>query len=326
MSICVISGDDLDRLLDFSALIDALAVAFAGTTVSPTRHHHPVGIDHTAIHLLMSAWTGDAPASGAFLGTKIVNVFRDNGRHGLPAVLGTYLLQSGETGAPLAVIDGTRLTHWRTAAASALATRFLAGPDASRLLMVGAGALAPFLIRAHAAVRPIRQVTIWNRRQASAETLAQQLDGVDVRVAGSLEQAVGEADIISCATLSEEPLVLGAWLRPGQHLDLVGAFAFGMRECDDAALQRARVFIDTADAMEEGGDVASALRNRAIDKAHIQGTLQDLCRATRPGRRGTDGEITVFKSTGTAIEDLAAAILVWSRASGGLARNATFTA
>ena len=311
----VVTGEDVDRLLAFPALIDALEAAFARGGDSPERHHHVVGWGHAGpVHLLMPAWTPDAPGAGSFLGTKIVNVFPDNARHGLPAVLGTYLLQSGETGAPLAVIDGTRLTHWRTAAASGLAARFLARPDARHLLMVGAGALAPFLVRAHAAVRPVDRVSVWNRTRAGAErTVAALADPRwSVEVADDLRAAVGAADIVSCATMSTVPLVEGAWLKGGAHLDLVGAFTLGMREADDAALNRARLFIDTPAALGEGGDVAVALNGGAVARDHVVGTLFDLCRGATPGRTATE-EITCFKSIGTGIEDLAAAMLVWRR-------------
>jgi ornithine cyclodeaminase len=303
---------EIDAALNFPDLIDALGVAFRGGTVAPTRHHHSIAREGAdATHLLMPAWTAADAPGGSFLGVKIVNVFPDNGARGLPAVLGAYILQSGETGAPLAAMDGTRLTHWRTAAASALAARFLARADASRLLIVGAGALAPFLARAHAAVRKIEEVTIWNHRAAGAEKLAASLSGQGwrVRVAENLEEAVRAADIISCATLSKTPLIKGAWLRPGQHVDLVGAFNLEMREADDEALRRARIFIDTDAALGEGGDVAAALRSGAIDRAHVVADLRALCRGGA-GRTNAE-EITLFKSVGAALEDLAAAMLVW---------------
>lgn len=312
-SLRVLSAVDLDDILDFPGLITALREAFSGRTIVPSRHHHALGEQGEAVHLLMPAWTDGVPGAG-YLGTKIVNVFRGNGRLGLPAVLGSYLLQSGESGAPLAIMDGTRLTHWRTAAASGLAADFLARPDSRRLLMVGAGALAPFLVEAHAAVRPIEQVTVWNRRRAGAEALAEtlRLRGFDARVSEDLASDVQAADIISCATLATEPLVRGAWLQPGQHLDLVGAFTFEMREADDEALRRSRVYIDTADAIHEGGDVAIAIRASVIAPEEIAGTLPDLCRGSAHGRGGA-ADLTLFKSTGTAIEDLAAATLVWKR-------------
>jgi ornithine cyclodeaminase/alanine dehydrogenase-like protein (mu-crystallin family) len=311
----LVSAAEIDEALAFPVLIDALAEAFSEGMVAPTRHHHaierPGGT--AATHLLMPAWTSLDSRRGAYLGTKIVNVFPDNGAHGLPAVMGAYILQSGVTGEPLAAMDGTRLTHWRTAAASALAARFLARADARRLLLVGAGALAPFLARAHASVRPIEEVTIWNHRLGGAERLASSLSeqGWRVEVAADLERAVGEADVISCATLSRAPLIAGAWLRPGQHLDLVGAFNLEMREADDEALRRARVFIDTDAALSEGGDVALALRGGAIDPAHVIADLGALCRGEIGPREA--GDVTLFKSVGAALEDLAAAILIWRK-------------
>lgn len=313
----VVSGEEIERLLDDTALIEALAVAFAEGWNAPQRHHHEIRREGVAAatHLLMPAWTPGAPGDGAFIGTKIVDVFPDNGARGLPSIHGLYVLQDGATGATLAVMDGARLTAWRTAAASALAARSLARPDAARLCMVGAGALAPRLVRAHAAVRPIRAVTLWNRNRAGAERLAADLAGeFDVTVADDLAAAVSEADVISCATLAQTPLVRGAWLRPGQHVDLVGAFNLHMREADDEALRRARIFVDTPAALREGGDVAIALRAGVLEQAQVRGDLAALARGGQ-GRR-TAQEITLFKSVGAAIEDLAAACLVWRRVSG----------
>ena len=311
----VVTAAEIDALLSFPALVDALQEAFAGNIVTPVRHHHEIGHgeDHATL-LLMPAWTGAAPGKGAFLGTKIVNVFPGNGALGLPSVLGTYLLMSGETGAPLAALDGTRLTHWRTAAASALAARFLARADAASLTLVGAGALAPFLARAHASQRPIKTITVWNHRRERAQALAQSLaeEGFDARAEADLETAVRAGDIVSCATLSTVPLVEGAWLTPGTHLDLVGAFNLAMREADDAALARAAVYVDTKAALSEGGDVALALKAGAITPGHVRGTLFDLCRGLVAGRVES-GAVTLFKSVGTALEDLAAAMLVWQR-------------
>jgi len=313
----VIDAKAVDERLDFPALIDALAEAFRGGLAAPARVHHQIErAGAAATHLLMPAWTTSAFRQGAFLGTKIVSVFPDNSARDLPAVHGVYVLQSGETGAPLAAIDGARLTQWRTAAASALAARFLARRDACKLLMVGAGALAPFLVAAHRAVRPIAEAALWNHRRAGAQRLAQRLAGGGLRVtiADDLEQAAREADVISCATLSTSPLIKGDWLKSGQHVDLVGAFNLQMREADDEALRRARVFIDTEAALHEGGDVAVAIANGAIAKSHVVGDLAALCRGAE-GRR-SDDEITLFKSVGAAIEDLAAAMLVWRKAGG----------
>jgi alanine dehydrogenase len=310
-----VTAAEIDGVLTFPDLIDALAAAFRSEIVVPVRHHHEIARPgaSTATNLLMPAWTSSG--SGDFLGVKVVNVFPDNGARGLPSIHGSYLLMSGDTGETLAVMDGTRLTLWRTAAASALAARYLARPDAARMLMVGAGALAPFLIRAHAAVRPISHVAVWNRSAERAAAVVADVrgSGIDARVAGDLRAAVSGADIISCATLSREPLVLGDWLKPGAHLDLVGAYNPHMRESDDDAVRRARLFVDTrAGALKEGGDIVLPLRAGVIREGDVEGDLFTLCRRSdAPVRRAND--ITLFKSVGTAIEDLAAAMLVWRK-------------
>ena len=216
--------------------------------------------------------------------------------------------------APLAAIDGTRLTHWRTAAASALAASYLAWADAANLAMVGAGALAPFLIEAHASQRPIREVTIWNHRAGRAEQIAADLSqrGLPVRYEPDLEKAVRGADIVSCATLSNLPLVKGDWLKPGTHLDLVGAFNLQMREADDEAVRRAELFIDTPSALTEGGDIAVAIQAGLIGREDIRATLADLAHGRHKGRSSAEA-VTLFKSIGASLEDLAAATLVWRR-------------
>ncbi|HEX2727441.1 MAG TPA: ornithine cyclodeaminase family protein [Beijerinckiaceae bacterium] len=306
----VVSAAEIDAALGFPALIDALADAFRSDVVVPVRHHHALARGgSTATLLLMPAWSA---GDGGFIGVKIVSVFPDNNVRNLPSVLGTYLLMDGASGAPLAALDGTRLTLWRTAAASALAGRHLARRDARRMAMVGAGALAPFLIRAHLSQRPLEEIQLWNHRPEKAEHLAKILrgEGMPVRAARDLESAVRGADLVSCATLSTAPLVKGAWLKAGAHLDLVGAFTLSMREADDEALRRASIHVDTAAARSEGGDVALALKSGAISDADVKGDLFDLCRGKAAGRADTD-EITVFKSVGTALEDLAAATLAW---------------
>ena len=229
--------------------------------------------------------------------------------------MGIYVLLNARSGAPLALIDGPKLTTKRTAAASALASGYLSRPDCERLLMVGTGAMAPELILAHAAVRPICNVLIWGRDIKKAGKLAKHLNRPNFRVEATddLETAARGAHIISCATLSSAPLIKGAWLSAGQHLDLVGAFRPDMRESDDEALRRARVFVDTRDgACSEGGDVIQAIQNGVINRDDIAGDLFELTRGARAGRRFYD-QITLFKSVGSAVEDLAAAKLVVER-------------
>jgi ornithine cyclodeaminase len=318
----ILSAEEVDAALDDLALIDRLNALFRAGCEMPTRHHHaiksPLGRDSAdAMLLLMPAWT--VGPSGR-IGVKVVTVFPDNGKRSLPSIYGQYLLLDGRTGAPIASLDGTTLTKRRTACASGLASRYLSRADASRLLMIGTGALAPQLVRVHAKVRPIRDVMIWGRRLERAEALARELAeslpadlrrSVGVTVAADRREAVGWADIVSCATLSREPLVEGDWLREGQHLDLVGAYTPQMRESDDAAAWRARIYVDTrAGALKEGGDVVQPLANGTIDEDDIIADLFDLARGQQTGRLPGDvTTITLFKSVGAALEDLAAAEL-----------------
>jgi ornithine cyclodeaminase len=273
-------------------------------------HFVPLPSGSEAKVLLMPAWTNSGER---FIGHKLVNVFPDNAKAGKPSVLASYVLMSGATGEPLALIDGTALTLWRTAAASALAARYLARDDASHLLMIGAGALSPHLVRAHRAVRPITKVTLWNRTRsrAVATAFALSTSGIEPVLADDLEEAMGDADIVSCATMSEKPLVRGAWLKKGAHVDLVGAFTLKTRESDDAVIKRARVYVDSRKAAPKGsGDIAIPLKKKLMTVKDIQGDLFELCRGTKKGRKRKE-EITLFKSTGVALEDLAAAMLIW---------------
>jgi ornithine cyclodeaminase len=297
------------RALDYNALADRLEVMFRAGCEAPLRHHHAIATADgaPAALLLMPAWQ-----PGGHIGVKTVTVFPGNAEKGLPAVAAAYLLFDGGDGRVLALLDGEALTLRRTAAVSALAARYLAREDATRLLMVGAGALAPHLIRAHAAVRPIAEVTIWNRHAEKAQALAAELDGDGLAVSATedLEGAARAADVISCATLATEPLVRGAWLGPGTHLDLVGAFRPNMRESDDEAVRRARLFVDTrTGALAEAGDIVQPIAAEIIAEGDIQADLQDLCRGEHAGRQGAD-EITLFKSCGSSLADLAAGELV----------------
>lgn len=313
----------VDRALDFSSLVETLRDTFRDGAIQPVRHHHtierPDGAASTL--LLMPAWSDFERAGtsdGGFVGVKIVTVSPDNNAIGKPAVMGLYLLLDGRTGEPRALIDGQRLTQWRTACASALAASYLARQDASRLLVIGAGALAPFLARAHSAVRPIREIRIWNRTPANAAKVAEALaaDGLNAAVATDLAGEIGSADIVSAATISTDPLIEGRFLRPGTHVDLVGGFTPTMREADDEAIRRARVFVDTmAGATKEAGDIVQPLASGALSKAAIAADLFGLTRGEKNGRENRD-EITLFKSVGAALEDLAAGIAVYRAVDG----------
>jgi ornithine cyclodeaminase/alanine dehydrogenase-like protein (mu-crystallin family) len=297
------------QALAFAPLIEALRALFVQGCELPSRHSHHIVVPGGAAGtvLLMPAWR-----SGQRFGLKTVAVFPGNAARGLPALHATYTLFDATTGVPLAQLDGAEITSRRTAAASALAASYLARGDASHLLIVGAGRVGSLLAQAMHAVRPLRHVTVWNRDALRAEALASSLltQGFNARASTDLEHATGEADIVSCATLSSAALIHGAWLRPGVHLDLIGSFTPTMRESDASCFARARVFIDTAEALAKSGDVLQAIAEGAFSGEQVQGTLEQLCRGERCGRSAA-AQITLFKSVGTALEDLAAAELVW---------------
>jgi ornithine cyclodeaminase len=304
----------LDETLTFPALIESLRNAFAGQWTTPLRAHHDMG-GADGVHntlLLMPSWTG--PGSQNFAGVKIVAVYPNNGKKDLPSIHGVYYLIAGETGQPLATMDGARLTVWRTAAASALASTYLSREDSKVLTMIGAGALSPFMIRAHMSARPIEEVFLWNHNIRRAHELAEQLraEGLPVTSHPDLVTAVGKSDIVSAATLTTTPLIFGKWLKPGTHVDTVGAFLPTMRETDDEVVRIASIFCDTIEgATHEGGDLVIPLHDGVIKTSDIKGDLHSLARGQHSGRSTAD-EITYFKSVGTALEDLAGAVTVWN--------------
>ena len=302
----------LDRLLDYPSLVDALRDGFAADWTVPVRHHYSIPIkgepDQTL--LLMPAWD-----AGEAIGMKLATITPGNGARGLPAVNAVYLLVDGPTGQPRALMDGACLTVRRTAAASALAARYLARRDASVMLMVGAGALSRPFIEAHLSQHPITRVMLWARKEEQRVAKAKELAalGLPVEPVADLEQAARAADLITCATLSTTPLIKGAWLKPGTHLDLVGAFTPEMRESDDEAVKRASLFCDTrAGALKEGGDLVIPLKAGLITEASVKADLAELARGRHQGR-ASDQEITLFKSVGTAVEDFAAARLAMAK-------------
>lgn len=299
------------RRLRIAPLVAALRALFVAGCEVPQRHVHTltdVQGGPAGSVLIMPAWR-----AGQRLGIKMVNVFPGNAARGLPALHGVYTLFDAATGVPLAQLDGSELTTRRTVAASALAASYLARADSKRLLVIGAGRLASAMPEAMRAVLPgLAVVRIWARNAEAARALARRLsaDGIDAEAVDSLEAAAPEADIVSSATMATTPLVQGDWLRPGTHVDLVGGFTPAMREADGPALRRARVFVDTEEALIKAGDIVQAAAEGHFALEALQGTLQQLCRGEKPGRR-SDTEITLFKSVGTALEDLAAAELAF---------------
>jgi len=300
------------KALHFEALIPALRELFAQGCVVPPRHVHEIaaaagGAGLTS--LVMPAWI-----PGRYFGLKVVNIAPGNAARDLPALHASYLLHDAATGAPLALIDGDQVTARRTAAASALAASFLARADARHLLVVGAGRVARLLPAAYRVVRPIEQVTVWARRPREAEALAQALSdaGVAATASRDLAHAAGEADVVSVATLATAPLIEGRWLRPGCHLDLIGSFTPAMREADDACFAGADLWVDTEEALKKSGDLLGPMARGVFAAGDVRGTLATLARGEARGRSG-DTSRTVFKSVGTALEDLAAAQLLLAR-------------
>lgn len=302
----VIGAAEVEAALTLDLLIERLREAFRGTTAAPAPHRHtiPTFGERPGQLILAPAWQ-----AGRHVGVAVLTDFPDNPGVGLPEAMGAYFLLDARNGRPLALIDGRALIVRRTAAASALAAQYLARQDAERLLMVGAGSLAPHLIAAHCAVRPIRTVLIHDADRARAKRLAKKLDrrSLSVGATDDLPGAVAGADVICCATRARQPVVRGEWLSEGTHLDLVGSQSPDAREVDDETVRRARLFVDTREqATVQGGDIALPLAAGVITLDDIAGDLYDLARGERAGRRFYE-QITLFKSVGTALEDLAAA-------------------
>jgi ornithine cyclodeaminase len=296
-----IDFDTVHRLASVGSLVEPLRRAFASHAVSPDRARYDLdALDRPRTLLLMPSWQPDGD-----IGVKIVTVFPDNADRGLPSVNGAYVLLSGQTGQPRAWIDGRALTLIRTAAVSALAADLLAPAAPGVLLMVGTGALSRYFVEGHLAVRKYRSVLIWGRDPAKAAAVARDLSarGWPVGVAGDLEAAARSADVISCATLAEQPLIKGRWLRPQCHLDLVGSFRPNMREADDDCMRGAFIAVDTLAALTESGDLSQPLARGVIAKDGISPLSELITAKPAPPRPGK----TVFKAVGVAHADLAVA-------------------
>jgi ornithine cyclodeaminase len=251
--------------------------------------------------------------SERFSGVKILAIAPENADRCMPTMGGLFALLDAATGEPLAIMDAGELTARRTAALSALAARKLSRVNAASLLVLGTGHLAPYLAEAYCAVRPIRNITIWGRHAQSAESccalVRQRTTEIDVSYVGDLETAVRNCDIMSAATRAQHPLIMGKWIAPGQHIDLVGGYRPDMREIDDEGIARASIFVDSLDgALAEAGDLRSPIERGVITTASIKGDISILLDG--PGRV-SDEEVTLFKSVGSASSDLAAAELVW---------------
>lgn len=306
----ILDAEQTKQALPFDRLIKAIDDGFCTEHEAPLRHHHNLSSEHEEDQtlLLMPAWLKDR-----WGGVKLVNVVPGNTDRGLPGVMSSYILFDRQTGQHVMLLDGAELTARRTAAVSALAAKRLARKNSSRLLVVGSGNVGKNIPFAYRTILPIQQVDVFSRSINKSLVLVAELkaQGFDARVVTDIENAVRSADIISCATFAKEPIIKGEWLQKGQHLDLIGSFTPTMREADDSAIKRANVFIDTAHAMVESGDICLPLENGTLKKSDIKNTLKELCKGDLIGRKSPE-EITLFKGVGCAIEDLAAAICAYN--------------
>ncbi len=316
----VLDADAILRLIPMARLVACIESAFRQQWLVPPRQFVELpGLPAGRLFLLMPAFA----ASGAGA-VKLLSIFPDNPQKGLPTIQAAIVVFSDQ-GAPVAVLDGTIVTRLRTGAASAVAARYLSRADSAHLALLGTGALAPYMALAHCAVRPIQRISVWGRNPeravATAAAIRTLIPGLAVEPLESAEQAVAQADIVCCATRSPTPILAGRWLRPGTFVDLVGGFSPAQREADDEVVLRARLFVDThAGAMAEAGDILEPLRRGLIARDRIEGELADLVCGRVPGRRDAE-EITLFKSVGSAIEDLAAARLIVAQAMGQAPRG-----
>lgn len=304
-----IASEELRTGLDLTSLIDALEDGHRGSR--PELTEGLIGPDATR-YLIRSAHDG-----GAFLGSKLITIVPDNpDKRGLPAVQSVIVLFDVKSGAPTVALDATELTYWKTAADSALGTRYLSRRDARILVMAGAGGVAPWLVRGHLLARPgLEKVLVWNRTPSRARDCVRMLndEGIAAQTADDLEQAVRQADIVSTATMARQPILQGAWLKPGVHVDLVGSFSPDTREADDATVRRARLFVDCRESAIEGvGDIRTPLETGVIKISDIKGDLYDLV-SGRVAGRVNEKDITLFKNAGGAHLDLMVAAAVLDR-------------
>ena len=302
---------DIGAALPWGPLIDSIEqimVDASATAPARTFHTVPDGNGNDAAFLLKPGWV-----AGKIIGVKAVTVFPDNGAQDLPMVQAGVLLFDGVTGSLVGACEANTLTTRRTAAASAVAAKRLARPDARRLLVVGTGALAPMAVQAHSHVRDYETIGVWGRNadKAAAVVDAVAAEGLTAEIVEDLDGAVAGADVISCVTGATAPLVRGALLQTGAHVDLIGGFSHEMREADDDVIRRASVFVDTYDDAALAGDIAQPMEAGLLRRDGLLADLAELVAGTHPGRT-SDEEVTMFKSAGTALEDLAAARLAAS--------------
>ena len=303
----ILTAEDVHAALSYPAMVDALQEAYSGSFNMPPRQvflldDQPENHDAFAV---LPSWNDELVAVKSF------TYFPDNPKPKYASLYSKIMLYDRKHGQPLALVDGTSVTFWRTAGISGLASRLLSREDSKTLLLLGTGNLAPYIIRAQLSVRPIDRVMVWGRTLANAQAVVEQLakenDAVRFEVADDLQAACGEADIIVSATGSHEPLVLGDWVRPGTHTDFIGNHHATKRECDTALVAKSKVYADSyVNCFKEAGEVLVPIDEGAISKDHVVGELMQMCSGAVALRESED-EITLFKSIGLALSDLVGA-------------------
>ena len=303
----ILTAEDVHAALSYPAMVDALQEAYSGSFNMPPRQvflldDQPDNYDAFAV---LPSWNDELVAVKSF------TYFPDNPKPKYASLYSKIMLYDRKHGQPLALVDGTSVTFWRTAGISGLASRLLSREDSKTLLLLGTGNLAPYIIRAQLSVRPIDRVMVWGRTLANAQAVVEQLakenDAVRFEVADDLQAACGEADIIVSATGSHEPLVLGDWVRPGTHTDFIGNHHATKRECDTALVAKSKVYADSyVNCFKEAGEVLVPIDEGAISKDHVVGELMQMCSGAVALRESED-EITLFKSIGLALSDLVGA-------------------
>lgn len=305
----IIPDDKISGYLDYPKLIEALREIFQSDYTLPLRHHHfyktENGDENTLI--LMPVWNNE------FMGMKQVTVAPANAAQNMPSIFAQYILSDSKTGQPLALMNASELTSRRTACTSALVSSYLSREDSENLLVVGGGKVAQHLVQAHLAVRNFKKVSIWMR---NTEKLNQFIiflkeQGIEAEAVTNLEKSAREADVISCATLSKTPVIKGEWVKPGTHLDMIGSHKPDTRETDDNAIRKSTIFVDSRmGALHETGELALPITAGIISEKDVKADIVELIKGMHPGRTSSE-EITLFKSAGLAVEDLAAALLVY---------------
>ncbi|MGS0683232.1 ornithine cyclodeaminase family protein [Shewanella sp. 125m-7] len=313
----VINAESVHQSLNFPDLINALDETFSRPAGMPQRQVFCLdeSAGHSDAFAVLPSWNDKAIAVKAF------TYFPGNPQKDpkLASLYSKILVFSRETGEPQALVDGTSVTFWRTAAISALGSRYLSRENSSKLLVCGTGNLASFMALAHASVRPITQITIWGRSEEKArktiELIRNKRPDIEVMLCTDLEQSVREADIISCATGSPTPLFDGDWVQAGTHTDFVGNHNHDRREFDTQLIVKSSVFVDSKiNVFAEAGELLLPIEEGVFTLDDVKGELGQLCTAQIKGRTSTD-EITIFKTVGTALADLVGAQLVFSKLS-----------